>query len=79
MFVYIYIYVCMYIHEHEAMQNPISENNIGAPLAAHKLCRDETFMNTVELQYLSGIEGEVDSFGSLISLMPHLASLYSKH
>ena len=29
-------------------------------------------MNTVELQYLSGIEGEVDSLESLISFTPHL-------
>jgi len=34
-----------------------------------KLCRNETFMNTVELQYLSGIEGEVDSFGLLINVI----------
>ena len=44
-----------------------------------KLCRNETFMNTVELQYLSGIEGEVDSFGLLMSFTSNFASLYTKH
>ena len=34
-------------------------------------------MNTVELQYLRGIEGEVDSFGSLISFTSHFASVYN--
>jgi hypothetical protein len=29
----IYIYIYIYIYEHEAIQKPISENNIGAPLA----------------------------------------------
>ena len=31
-----YIYNFIYIYEHEAIQKPISENNIGAPLAPHK-------------------------------------------
>ena len=31
-----YIYIDGY--EHETIQNPISENNIGAPLARQKLC-----------------------------------------
>ena len=33
---YIYIYIYIYIYEHEAIQKPISENNIGAPLAPQK-------------------------------------------
>ena len=28
---YIYIYIYIYIYEHEAIQKPISENNIGVP------------------------------------------------
>ena len=34
--VYIYIYIYIYIYEHEAIQKPKSENNIGAPLAPQK-------------------------------------------
>ena len=29
-------YIYIYIYEHEAIQKPISENNIGAPLAPQK-------------------------------------------
>ena len=32
----VYTYIYIYIYEHEAIQKPISENNIGAPSAPQK-------------------------------------------
>ena len=52
---YIYIYnlyiyiIYIYIYEHEAIQKPISENNIGAPSAPQKVTAEMWLIKVIGL------------------------------